>query len=114
MPPVTLAEAASALELEVLVAAPDPNRAVTGAVACDLLSWVMAGAKPGNLWFTVQTHVNVVAVALLAGASGVVFTAGFAPDEDTLARAEEEGVALFASPLPAYPLAGRLWSLGVG
>jgi len=41
------------------------EREVTGGYASDLLSCVMAGAKAGNVWVTLQAHPNVVAVASL-------------------------------------------------
>ena len=31
----------------------------------DLLSWVMGNADAGCAWVTIQTHVNIVAVAVL-------------------------------------------------
>jgi hypothetical protein len=42
-----------------------PDGEVTCGYTCDLLSWVMARGKAGCAWVTVQTHMNVVAVASL-------------------------------------------------
>jgi len=39
--------------------------APTGGYSSDLLSCVMAGAKKGYLWITLQAHLNIVAVAAL-------------------------------------------------
>ena len=38
---------------------------VTGAYCGDLLSDVMANAAKGELWLTIQSHQNIVAVAVL-------------------------------------------------
>ncbi len=110
---VTVRDAVEKLGLTVLAYEDGLDREITGSIVCDLLSFVMAAAKHGNLWLTVQTHTNVVAVAQLAQAAGILITSGFTPDADTVARAEEEEITLLASPEPAYPLAGRLYELGV-
>ena len=46
--------------------------------------------------------------ALLVGPEG-----GFAPEEETIARAEEEEIALLTSSEGAYALAGQLYELVV-
>ncbi|MGD9517927.1 MAG: DRTGG domain-containing protein [Armatimonadota bacterium] len=86
---------------------------VTGALASDLLSYVMANGKSGQLWLTIQTHPNIVAVAALAHLAGIVIVSGFEPEEDTLARAEEEGMPILLTAETAYTVAGRLYELGV-
>jgi predicted transcriptional regulator len=113
MPGVTMRDAVEKLGLKVLSNEEGLATEITGAVVCDLLSYVMAAAKSGNLWLTVQTHTNVVAVAQLTHSAGVLLTSGFEPDEETLARAEEESVTLLSSELPSYLLAGRLYEIGV-
>jgi len=111
--PLTVAEAAEKLGLTVHAARDRLGQPVTTAVVSDLLSYVMANGKQGGLWITIQTHANIVAVAALGGLSGVIVAHGFEPTEDTVSRAEEEGIPLLTSPEPAYTLAGRLYELGV-
>ena len=43
---------------------------------CDLLSWVMAHGTAGMAWVTVQTHMNVIAVASLMEMSAVIIKIG--------------------------------------
>ena len=38
---------------------------VTGGYASDLLSDVIAHSRKGNVWITIQTHPNIVAVATM-------------------------------------------------
>jgi len=38
---------------------------VTGGYASDLLSDVIAHSRKGNVWVTIQTHPNIVAVATM-------------------------------------------------
>lgn len=61
---------AKELELEVLTEN-NIEKEVKGVYIGDLLSLVMANAKEKNLWITIQTHLNVIAVATLVGLSAV-------------------------------------------
>ena len=48
---------------------------------CDLLSWVMAHGKQGMAWITVQTHMNVIAVASLMEMAAVIIPEGIQMEE---------------------------------
>lgn len=85
-------EVAAILDAEIAAGAEQLDREVTGGYASDLLSCVMAGAQPGNVWLTLQAHMNVIAVAVLLELSAVVITEGVRPEKDVLARAEEKGI----------------------
>ncbi|MGN0171568.1 MAG: hypothetical protein ACI39E_02140 [Acutalibacteraceae bacterium] len=87
------------------IALPDGERVVSGGYVGDLLSWVMGRAKADAAWITIMTNINVLAVASLADVACVLL-AEDVPVEDSLrALAEEKGVNLLRSPLPAYELA---------
>jgi len=101
------------LSLEVKTAAGKLDREVTGGYASDLLSCVMAKAQAGNVWITLQGHPNVVAVASLLNLAGVIITEGIVPDGATLAKAEEEGIPLLATPLTTFTVVGKLSALGI-
>jgi hypothetical protein len=73
----------------------------------------MAAAPHHGLWVTLQAHANVVAVAALLELAAVILTEGVRPDDETLARAREQGVVLLATPLTTFEVVGRLWALGV-
>lgn len=92
----------------------DVNKNVTDAYVCDLLSWVMAKGEPGSAWITVQTHLNVVAVAALKEFSCIIVPEGIEVPEATVAKAQEEGIAVLSSDLSAYRICWALGSLGVG
>jgi hypothetical protein len=89
------------------------QRAVRGGYASDLLSDVMANAAEGDLWVTLQRHVNVIAVARLKDLAGVVLTGGRRLEPEALARAESEGVPILATDLPCWEVVGLLRELGV-
>jgi len=101
------------LALEVHSAPDKLDADVTGGYACDLLSYVMAKAKAGDLWITVQGHPNIVAVASLIGLAGIVVVEGAKVEPATLEKAEQEGVPILTTPLPTYAVAGQLFALGV-
>lgn len=85
----------------------------TGGYAADLLSCVMAKARPGNIWVTLQSHINIVAVAALTEASAVIITEGAVPETDLLEKADSQGVTLLGTTASTYEVAGRLWELGL-
>lgn len=84
-----------------------------GGYTSDLLSCVMAGARKNALWVTLQSHVNIVAVAALLELAAIIITEGAVPDADTLAKAREEGVILLGTDLKSYEVCGRLWEMGL-
>ena len=85
-------------------------REVGGGFVGDVLSHVMANVRPNDAWVTVQTHENVVAVALLLDVACVVVCQRELPPE-TCRRAQSEGVALLWSERSAFEVAGRLYGL---
>ena len=89
---------------------PDPEREWSGVYIGDLLSWVMGRAKENNVWITIMSNVNVVAVASLADVSAIIFAEGVIPDEQTVSVAKEKGINLISSPLPIYETALKIHS----
>ena len=106
-----LSEIAVQLSLEPIAKATGPDIEVSGGYCGDLLSHVLSSARPGDLWITIQHHTNVVAVAQVAGLSAIVVTHGRRPDEATLSRAREQGIAVFLSSESSFEIAGRLHHL---
>jgi hypothetical protein len=85
----------------------------TGGYASDLLSCVMAGAKQGNIWVTLQSHVNIVAVAAVLDLCAIIITEGARPDSTTLEKAQQQSILLLGTQEPTYAIAGKLWELGI-
>lgn len=103
-------ELCDAIEAENLSGSGNDNE-ITGAYACDLLSRVMSGCNAGDAWITVQTHLNVLAVAELNEAACVIVPEGVAVDGATVEKAADKGVALISSELTAYELCWRIHEL---
>lgn len=89
------------------------QRTITGGYASDLLSCVMAKAKPGNVWVTLHVHQNVAMVASVLDLGAVIIAEGMKPEFDTITQARKSGVMLLGSPDTTYALVGRLQALGV-
>ena len=89
------------------------DREVTCGYTCDLLSWVMAHGEEGMAWITVQTHMNVVAVAVLADMACVISPDNIDMDEESIAKAADEGLCVLKSPLSAYAICGRMAAAGI-
>lgn len=89
------------------------KKEVKGAFCGDLLSWVMGNSHPDQVWLTVQSHLNVVAVAVLREFSCLVFVQGVVPPQETIDKAMEEDLAILQTDLSAYEACGRLHDLGL-
>jgi serine kinase of HPr protein (carbohydrate metabolism regulator) len=108
-----LQELAEKLQLKVCAAESGLDQVVTGGYASDLLSNVMGKAPDKAVWVTMQTHANIVAVALLVGISGIIIAGDQQPAPDTLAKAEQEGIPVLTTNLPTFEVVGRLYQLGI-
>lgn len=77
----------------------------------DLLSDVIAGVSKGDIWITIQRHLNILAVAKLRDVSAVLIAKGLSPDANTIEKAQEEGVVLLGTDFSTFEVAGRLYNL---
>ncbi len=99
------------LHLEVLAGQDKLGVEVTGGYTSDLLSDVIANSKEGNLWITLQTHQNIIAVAKLRDLVGIIIVNNREPDEASLQKAKEENVPLLVSKEMAFEVSGKLYEL---
>lgn len=109
-----LAELKESLGLTLLTDGMDGARDVSDAVVCDLLSFVMANGRAGMAWVTVQTHINVLAVASLHDFSCVIVPEGIKVPAETIEKAGEEKITVFSSDKTAYQLCRGMSALGIG
>jgi len=89
------------------------NISPTGGYSSDLLSCVMAGARKGYLWTTLQAHLNIVAVAALNEVAAIVITENAQPDAASITKANQQGVILLSTAQSTYEINGKLWQLGI-
>ncbi|PAB61389.1 AraC family transcriptional regulator [Anaeromicrobium sediminis] len=89
------------------------NKIIEGVYCCDLLSWVMSNGKVNNAWITVQTHVNIIAVASLLELSCIIVPENIEVEEETIEKANEENISILSTSLPAYEIFKILYELGI-
>jgi serine kinase of HPr protein (carbohydrate metabolism regulator) len=106
-------DAGEKLGMKLLAGGEGLNKELTGVYICDLLSWVMSHGKKGDAWITVQTHSNIIAVAVLLELGCVIVPEGIEVEAETLQKAENEGIPVFQSNNSAYELAKELYKMGI-
>jgi hypothetical protein len=108
-----LKDLAGHLEWELMTRNVPVEAEVKTGYASDLLSDVLANSIEGDLWVTRQTHLNIVAIAVMRDLSGVLLANGVKPDPDTIEKAVEKMVPIFRTHLPTFEVVGRLYQLGI-
>jgi len=108
---MTLETIAEKLSLKCKCCWENLNREVTGGYAGDLLSDVMANSEGGDIWVTRQVHQNIVAVAALKEHAGIIIVQGATPEQDTIDKAQKEGIPILISALSEFEVVGRLHRL---
>ncbi len=108
-----LKDIADKLNLKVLVEAGGLDREVSGGYCSDLLSDVINGSSAGNIWVTLQSHQNTVAVASLNDLAAIILVRDRQPDPETIAKSNEESIPILGTSESAFEICGRLFKIGV-
>lgn len=99
------------LGLKILSGKNGLEREIDGCYISDLLSDVMGNADAGNIWITLQTHKNVMAVASLKELSCIILVKNLEANEDTLKQSDEEEIPILQTSMTTYEIAGRVYNL---
>jgi len=110
---MNLADLVKRLGLQVYAGRSELTRTIGGGYVGDLLSDVMAHARQGDLWMTIQVHPNIIAVAVFKELAAVVLVNGREPAPETIEQAEKEKVPLLGTPLGSFKFVGKLYELGI-
>lgn len=105
------AELVAKLGLKVVSGANGLEREITGGYTSDLLSDVIGSAREGNVWITLQTHQNVVAVASLKELAAVIIVKGLNAAEETIRRSNEENIPVLLTGEDTFTITGKLYGL---
>ena len=84
------------------------DKEITGCYTGDLLSLAMSHVEAGNVWVTVQTNINTVAVVSLTDAACIILPEGLSPDENTKLKADTEEIFILSSDKTAYEICAQL------
>lgn len=87
------------------------NNEITGCYVSDLLSDVMGHAAEGQIWITLQTHKNVMAIASLKDLSAIIIVKGLQPEDATIAQSNEEGIPILCTSDETFDIAGKIFNL---
>ena len=111
---MTVKEMAAACGWTLLAGGEGEDNQIDGCYIGDLLSWVMAAGDEGMAWVTVQTHMNVVAIASLHEFACIVLSEGNEMEQAVLDKAMAEGIAVLSCQVSSYQACCALCRLGVG
>ncbi len=107
---MTVNELLEKTELKPIVLS-DGEREISGVYCGDLLSWVMGKAESGNLWVTIMSNVNVLAVATLEEISAVILSENVLLEQSVIDTARQKNINILSSSLGTYETAVMLGSV---
>ena len=106
---MTVKEIANRLDLRIYAGSESLDQELKGAYVSDLLSDVMGHAMEGEAWITLQSHVNVAAIASLKELAAIVLVKGIKPHAAMLEKAMEEGIPVLGTELSTYQITGKVY-----
>jgi len=108
---MTVRQLAEELGFRIFTEKSNLDQNVKGAYVSDLLSDVMGFAREGAVWITLQSHMNVVAIASLKELAAIVLVKGIEPDKQVLEKASTEGIPVLGTTEETFETAGKLFQL---
>lgn len=108
---MTVKELVENLNLTVLSGEQGLDREIDGCYVSDLLSDVMGNAEMNNVWITLQTHKNVMAIASLKELACVILVKGQSASDETLQQSNEEGIPFLSTNMQTFETAGKVYDL---
>lgn len=104
---MTVSEIKDRLLLQIICGEAD-GREWSGVYAGDLLSRAMSRVKADDLWITIMSNTNVIAVASLTEAAAVILAEGVELLPEALDAARENGITVLSSPCTVYELCANI------
>ncbi len=107
---MTVQEMAERLDLKP-VCVSEPDREFCGGYIGDLLSWVMGNAQADDVWLTIMSNNNVVAVAVLVDVACVILTEGVVLDPGVQELAEKKGINIYSTEESSFHIGAKVAAL---
>lgn len=104
-------EIAEQLNLKVVSGASGLSNIISGGYTSDLMSDVIANAENGNIWITLQTHKNVMAIASLKDLAAVIVVNNQQPEDDMISQSNEEGIPVLVANEATFTISGKVFNL---
>lgn len=86
----------------------DMTAEIKNCYICDMLSFAMARVCPGDAWITVQTNVNVVAVASLSDCACVIIPEDIPVESATIEKANAQNTVILSASQTAFEIAHEI------
>ncbi len=110
---MTLNEVAEILNAEVIVGQDQMAMEVKTAFGADLMSDVLAFAKPGSMLLTGLTNSQVVRTADILDIAAIILVRGKKPAAETVQMAEELRIPILSTRFILFETVGRLYETGI-
>lgn len=110
---VTLYDIKKILDAEILVGEDQMDKEVKTAFAADLMSDVLAFAKPGSLLLTGLTNPQVVRTSDILDIAAIILVRGKIPPQETVRLAEELKIPILSTRYILFETSGRLHAQGI-
>lgn len=108
---MTVSDLATKLNLKIYAGNGGLNNEIKGGYCSDLLSDVMGHAVAGQIWITLQTHKNVMAIASLKELAAIIIVKGLQPEAGTVEHGNVENVPVLGTDDETFEIAGKLYTL---
>ena len=110
---MTIREIGDLLDATILAGENHLDVEVKTAFSADLMSDVLAFAKPGSIMITGLTNPQIVRIASIVDNSAILIVRGKIPPAETIALAEELEIPLLSTKYILFETSGRLYANGV-
>lgn len=108
---MTVKELAEKLNLTIYSGQGGLDKEILGGYTSDLLSDVMGNCNAGNVWVTLQTHKNIMAIASLKELAAIVLVKGFKPETETIEKSNEDEIPILGTELQTFEITGKIYEL---
>ena len=108
---MTVRQLAEEMGLRIYSGHSDLEREIEGGYVSDLLSDVMGHAGEGDVWITLQSHINVVAIASLKEVAAIILVKSIEPGDEVLSKAAEEGIPILGAVQGTFETAGKVFQM---
>lgn len=89
------------------------DKEIKYAYCSDMLSDVMGNAKENSLWITLQTHQNIIGVAVMKEIAAIIIVNDRKPEAETIKKAKFQNIPLLLTNKSAFDICGLLYKMGL-
>ena len=108
---MTLSELAKEIGCEILTGNVNLSQDIKNGYVSDLLSDVIGNIKENSIWITIQRHINILGVAKLKDVSAIIIPRNLQLEDNVIAKAKEEEIAILRDPRSSFELSGIIYNL---